>query len=479
MTIKDNYIIAVDSVWTQISPNLVDTIKPLLTYQDSYWKQGRFRKEKVEYQICMVKYFKKSKEFYIHTGFIPRVLTELKRQGIPYKFRTKIPALSFDKPHIKGITFREDQDKILESAISQGRGVIVSATGTGKSIIIRGLVSAFSKEKILFLVHTTDLVQQMMDDLKDEVDSLSEWSGKTKTKARVMIATIQSFSKVVKDFTYYFDCVVIDETHHLHHIDKTYGKTVALLAAPAKFGFTATLPATERGRMHLEALIGPVIANFSIQKAIGKGILSKPIIKIIKVPPLPNFTLLDKDTVPIPEGKENDPDYSPKPYTVIYWNGLVTNTTRNMIIIDLAEEMMKKGKTILISVVNIDHGEELSNIAEDYYEMDYGKDFVFINGSTTKKERIQVKKDFKAKRIKIVIATTIWSEGLNIPSLDCCILASAGRGKIGVIQKIGRGLRKTKTKNTVLIYDFKDTCHKYLIDHYNARIKIYKANGWL
>jgi len=206
----------------------------------------------------------------------------------------------------------------------------------------------------------------------------------------------------------------------------------------------------------------PVIAHFSIQEAVQQGILAKPNIKILKVPNLPAFTLFDEDTVPIPENKKNDPDWKPKKYNVVYWNGLVTNMTRNMMIIELAEDLLRLGKTTLISVVNIDHGEELSDVAEDYYGLEYGKDFVFINGSTPKDERIQVKKDFESKKLKTVIATTIWNEGVNIRSLDCCILASAGKGRIGVVQKIGRGLRRTKTKTEVTIYDFQDTCHKYL-----------------
>ena len=102
--------------------------------------------------------------------------------------------------------------------------------------------------------------------------------------------------------------VFVDEAHHAHDITKTYGKALTMLAAPAKFGLTATLPATEKGKMNLEALIGPVIANFSIQEAVNKGILAKPIIKIIKVPDVPGFALFDVDTFPVPDNRKKDPD---------------------------------------------------------------------------------------------------------------------------------------------------------------------------
>lgn len=477
--ILENQIIAVDSVWTQIGDALVPCLEKTLSYTDSYWKPTKFNKKQVEYVQSMVQYFRKSREYWIYTGHIPRAIKALRENEIPFVFETRIKGIEFDPPQIEGITFRKDQEDILNTAISQGRGVIVSATGTGKSILIRGLIGAFNQEKILFLVHTRDLVQQMLDDMDGEVDSVGEWSGKKKEKKRVMVATIQSFHKVVKEFIHYFDVVFVDEAHHAHDTTKSYGKTLTMLAAPAKFGLTATLPATDKGKMHLEALIGPVIANFSIKEAIKKGILSKPIIKIIKVPDVPGFSLFDESTIPVPENRKHDPDYKPSKYTTVYWNGLVTNITRNMIIMDLAKGLLEKNKTTLISVVNIEHGEVICDIAEDYYDMVYGEDFVYINGSTPKKERMEIKKRFESKDLKVVIATTVWSEGINIKSLDCCIVASGGKGEIGVVQKIGRGLRKTSTKNTVLIYDFQDTCHKYLRNQFNAREEIYKNNGWL
>lgn len=212
MSINDNQIIAQDSVWSQIAPNLYKYAKPILTYTDFYWRRGRFKKERIEYTKCLITFFKKSGEYWMYTGHIPRLTNELKEKGIKYELISKIRSVEFDPPHIEGITFREDQNKILETAIEQGRGVIVSATRTGKSILFRGLVQAFNQEKILFLVHTRDLVEQMIDDIGQEVDSLGEWTGRKKVKARVMISTIQTFHKIVKDWVHYFDVVFVDES---------------------------------------------------------------------------------------------------------------------------------------------------------------------------------------------------------------------------------------------------------------------------
>ena len=55
----------------------------------------------------------------------------------------------------------------------------------------------------------------------------------------------------------------------------------------------------------------------------------------------------------------------------------------------------------------------------------------------------------KSGKIQCVIATVSWVEGVDIPNLTCVINAGGGKSEIQTLQKIGRGLRKTETKDTV------------------------------
>jgi hypothetical protein len=133
-----------------------------------------------------------------------------------------------------------------------------------------------------------------------------------------------------------------------------------------------------------------------------------------------------------------------------------------------------------------------------FYEWDFGDDTEAGTGPKTShsykttgiynvkltisnaEEREEIKKKFIDKKIKCVVATVVWQEGLNIPSLDVCVLAGSGKSDIKVVQGIGRGLRKTKDKDKVIIIDFDDSdVSKYLKNHFNKRMKTYKAMGWL
>jgi len=71
-----------------------------------------------------------------------------------------------------------------------------------------------------------------------------------------------------------------------------------------------------------------------------------------------------------------------------------------------------------------------------------------------------------------------WAEGVNIRSLDCIIIAGSGKSINALIQKIGRGLRRTDTKTKATIIDCLDN-GKYIADHCVARLKVYSEKGWL
>ena len=77
-----------------------------------------------------------------------------------------------------------------------------------------------------------------------------------------------------------------------------------------------------------------------------------------------------------------------------------------------------------------------------------------------------------------MIASAIWNEGVNIPSLNHIINAVGGKARISVEQIPGRGLRTSKGKTTVRITDFLDP-YRYLAEHTVRRLQIYVELGWI
>lgn len=470
-----------DSVWSVCETKIAKLIAEELSYVDVYWRKSYKKpgkKERVERKICMLE-CRGDQSHYFHTGFIPRVLNFCEKYNIPYEYSTDVEPTSFDEPHIESLTFRDYQNEALEAALQNGRGVLKAATGVGKSIVLAGLMSAFSEENILFLCHSNDLVKQIIQDYIEEfnIGEYGEFSGSSKDLSkRITVATVQSFKNVVDKQMYHYDVVMIDECHHSHRLDSQYGYVLQRLAAPIKFGTTATLPNTEGGRMCLEALIGPVIHEITIKEAISDlKVLAKPEMKIIKQEPLPDELLYDMSDFPVPEKHRKNPEWFPTRYALIYWNAIVKNTGRNLQVLQEAEEHYKKGETVLINIIRTEHIRELLSLAAEQFPK---MKIVCVYGNTPPEKREKIKQAFEKKKIRCVIASVVWSEGVDVRSLDCVINAASGKSEIRIFQTIGRGLRKTEKKSTVKIVDFHDRV-RYMNSHFKGRLKIYKELGWV
>jgi superfamily II DNA or RNA helicase len=433
-------------------------IAPVLSHTAEYWTEGPFKKERVEYQK---KWIRKSKGlYYFYAGFLPRVLAMFPKTEV---IADKEPILDMQNPVLQGITFRKDQNRQLAAALKHRRGIILAATGTGKTILQAGLMSAFKNKKVLLLCHKSDIISQTVKELKNEfgfkeVTQIGAGAPKFRSNCfkGIICSTVQSFHKLpsmlYKDA---FDCVIIDEAHMVSKEDGMYGNILQQLNAPYRYCFTATLPDDVEAQFAMEAFTGPVIDELSIQEAGELEILAKPKIKIIKAPM--NYAV---------KGIKN--------YQEAVDKGITNSVPRNRLIIKTAKEFTKQGKTVLIMVVRTEHGRMLQRIGDKE-----GLYLRFIYGGTKQKRRDTIKDALIRKRIKAAICSVVWKEGINIPSLDVIILAGGGKSQITVLQNIGRGLRRTKEKKDVTIVDIFDPSHYHFVNHFGERVSLYCENGWM
>ncbi len=454
-----------DSIFCKASKDLIPHIRPCLKYQSVFWRQGPFRRERKTSDAYFIVYGK------FLAGLLPKVIDHLQSKNINFeiegKFKNIIPTKEpkdFFKPLLEQ-GFRKEQVKLqielINKAILKQRGIVLAPTAFGKSIVFFGLLSTFPKSKILILCHSIDIVNQIYDDLivynKKFDDCCVLGGGKKDWKGhRIVVSTIQTFVKFnPDDYCEYFDITIVDECHHLQAGRKSqYGTVLQANLSPMRIGFTATLPKEKEKLLSLEGLLGPVIGEITIKEASEKGIIAKPKIKLIPVPYNINIAQF-------------------KSYKDLYKHGIVENRARNKLIAKEAKELSNKGKTVLIMIKEIKHGELIQSVGKDVF----GLDMVFVQGSTEGETRTEIKRLLDDKKIKVVITSAIWKEGVNIPTLSSIINAMGGKSSIQVLQSVGRGLRIAPGKDSVIIIDFLD-CYKYLAEHAIKRITIYAENGW-
>jgi superfamily II DNA or RNA helicase len=444
----------IDSVWTRTSEHGLVWLNTLLSYDHFYWRRTGYGNEKVVTHHMMVEAH--SDGYFFLTGLVDRVLEFFDKKGIEYKFTDHQDIVETHEPKIEGYVFRPYQQKLVDVAVNQGRGQILAATGTGKSIVLLGIMSSFPNDNILFLVHTKDLVKQMKADVVKAFpdEEIGEWSAKTKNIQRITVATIQSYIKIYRDNMSTFQVILIDEAHHISGLETMYAQVLQMSMAHTKIGVTATQSANEKGKWAAEALLGPVLGTYNMKDAADDDILARPTIHIY--------------TNPYVECYRKLPEYEDK-----YEFGIIDNHMRNLKIIGIAKDFIKKKKTTLITVTSINHGLGLERLFRAE-----GMDIQFIYGKTSTSERDRTKEALKNGEMLCSVASVIFLEGIDIPSLDVVINAGAGVSPVQTMQRIGRALRKTKNKDTAVLVDFIDKTNATLERQSNKRIEIYKQNDW-
>jgi len=163
------------------------------------------------------------------------------------------------------IKARDYQLKAIYSALRRYRRLILSPTGSGKSLIIYCLMRWYIQRnlEVLIIVPTTSLVEQLYKDFQSygfycqgTVDQI--YGGKEKyTKAQVIISTWQSIYKEDKSYFKRFDAVIGDEAH-LYKAKSLTSILNKCHNANFRVGLTGTLDGLQCNQLVLEGLFGPV-----------------------------------------------------------------------------------------------------------------------------------------------------------------------------------------------------------------------------
>jgi len=155
------------------------------------------------------------------------------------------------------------------------------------------------------------------------------------------------------------------------------------------------------------------------------------------------------------------------PYSLVYNENIVNNMDRNRLICNLALKAKQTGKATLVSVLQIEHGEVLESMLQKV-----DSTAIFVNGQSKSEMRQQILKELGDGKNRIVIATNIYSEGVDMPKLSVLINAAGAASGIHSLQLLGRVLRTAPNKNKAYIVDLQDT-GKFLNNHSKERVNIY------
>lgn len=371
--------------------------------------------------------------------------------------------------HGKPIDIRDYQIDAVKHAIYNGRTLLLSPTGSGKSLIIYSLVRYHQSKgrRQLILVPTTSLVEQLYADFQDYSSSngwkVSEnvhriYGGHEKSNEwPIVISTWQSLYKLPAKFFANFDVVYGDEAH-LFKAKSLTGILNKMPECQYRIGTTGTLDGTQTHKLVLEGIFGAVHRVTTTKQLIKNEQLANLDITCITL----DYTDEEKKTA-------NKFTYQEE------MDFLVQHPKRNRFIRNLA--LKQTGNTLVLFQFVEKHGKHLYNdIAERAAD---GRKVFFVAGSTDTDTREQIRHITEKEDDAIIVASYgTFSTGINIRNLHNVIFASPSKSKIRNLQSIGRGLRTSETKKNCQLFDIGDDLtwkskKNYTILHLAERIKIY------
>lgn len=368
----------------------------------------------------------------------------------------------------KPITVHDYQNNAVWYSLNNNRALILSPTGSGKSLIIYSICRWHISQgrKCIVVVPTTSLVEQMYSDFVD-YSTFNEWpveehcqklySGFPKHfESDVLFTTWQSAYTMPKVWFTQFDVVIGDEAHQFK--SKSLSTLMERMPnAKYRIGTTGSLDNTKINSLVLEGLFGKI----------HKVTTTKQLIEQKKLSPLKITALLLK----YPEGVRkscNKMDYQ----TEIDF--LVRNEKRNKFIRNLA--LSTTGNTLVLFQFVEKHGDVLFQMIQ---EKANGKKVFYIHGGTDVKSREGVRQILSEESDAIVVASFgVFSTGINIPSIENIIFASPSKSRIRNLQSIGRGLRLNSGKDHCKLFDITDDLHwkswkNHTLKHGAERYKLY------
>ena len=368
----------------------------------------------------------------------------------------------------KKIEVRDYQLEAIYNGINDGRRLLLSPTGSGKSLIIYVLLrwhEQFGRRQLI-IVPTTSLVEQLYSDFQD-YSHFNGWKASyncyriygtvdKQNDMPITISTWQSIYKLPRQYFKDYKAVYGDECH----LFKAKSLTTIMhkcISTPYRIGTTGTLDGTKTHKLVLEGLFGKVF----------KTTTTKKLIESKQLADLKIFTILLR--YPEEERRDNKNNTYQEEMDFI-----VQHYPRNKFIRNLALD--QKGNSLVLFQYVEKHGKTLYDMI---LQKASDRKVFFIYGGTETQQREKARKVTEGETNAIIIASFgTFSTGINIRNLHNIIFASPSKSRIRNLQSIGRGLRVGDNKTKCNLYDIGDDLSwksrkNYTLLHMIERIKIY------
>ncbi len=311
-------------------------------------------------------------------------------------------------------------------------GLVVLATGVGKTWLAAFDVARVNPKRILFVAHREEILEQAKATFQTILPdkSCGLYTGRQKDNERdFLFASIQSIGRLTHLRRFKatdFSMIIVDEFHHASA--NQYRKLLSYFKPLWMMGLTAT-PKRADGKDILELCDNNLIYECSLPRAIGENILC----------PFRYYGI--KDNID---------------YTSIPWRGTRFEEAELEKLVETNERALhnfnewkeKKGQKTLAFCVSTRHADFMS----DWFNKN-GAPSVAVH-SKSKISRRDAIDQLKQGLIKVIFSVDLFNEGLDVPAIDTVMMLRPTESPVLFLQQLGRGLRKDENKDHLVVLDF-------------------------
>lgn len=333
--------------------------------------------------------------------------------------------------------FIERLDTLRNAGMS--RGLLISATGTGKTYASAFAMRAEDQKRVLFVVHREQIAKQALKSFKKVFGSTRTYgmlTGNSKDHSSDFIfATIQTLSHddILNSFQPdEFQTIIIDEVHRVGA--ESYGKVMNYFKPEFFLGMTASPERTDNFDVFAE-FDHNIIYEIRLQQALEENLLC----------PFHYFGITDIEI----DGKAIDDETGLKNFN------LLTSKKRVEYILQQAEFYGHSGDRVK-GLIFCSTKREAIELSQKINQVGLKTEALTGEDSQERREEIvdRLVNDDRQDKLDYILTVDIFNEGVDIPEVNQISMLRPTQSPIVFVQQLGRGLRNAENKDYVVILDF-------------------------
>lgn len=321
------------------------------------------------------------------------------------------------------------------------RGLVVLATGLGKTWLAAFDAERLGARRVLFVAHREEILTQAAETflrIRKGV-RVGFYLGKARdSDVDVLCASVQTLSRAAhleKFSPQHFDYVVVDEFHHASAA--TYRKLLAHFAPSFLLGLTATPDRTDQSDI-LSFCDDNLVFTCGLFEGIDQELLA----------PFHYYGIWDEEVdyreIPWRNGKFDPEQLS---------NKLATLARARHAVKEWRARAQRRTIAFCVSTRHADF------MAEQFRRAGVRSGAVYSGSVLGRTEALT---QLREGQLQVIFSVDLFNEGVDLPTIDTVMMLRPTESKILFLQQLGRGLRRSEGKSHLVVLDFIGNHYSFL-----------------